>query len=43
MIESGCSIISVFAATFPVMLSLSQTDLTIHPGMSGRVEILFEG
>ena len=30
------------AATFPVMLSLSQTDLDIRPGMTGRVEILFE-
>jgi HlyD family secretion protein len=30
------------AATFPVMLSLSQTKLDIRPGMTGRVEILFE-
>jgi multidrug efflux pump subunit AcrA (membrane-fusion protein) len=27
------------AATFPVMLSLSDTDLEIRPGMTGRVEI----
>jgi hypothetical protein len=30
------------AATFPVMLSLGQTDLDIRPGMTGRVEIIFE-
>lgn len=28
------------AATFPVMLVLSETDLVIRPGMTGRVEIL---
>jgi hypothetical protein len=30
------------AVTFPVMLSLGQTDLDIRPGMTGRVKILFE-
>ncbi len=27
------------AATFPVMLRLSETDLDIRPGMTGRAEI----
>jgi HlyD family secretion protein len=30
------------AATFPVMLSLSETDLDIRPGMTGRAEIRSE-
>jgi multidrug resistance efflux pump len=30
------------AATFPVILSLNETDLDIRPGMTGRVEILRE-
>jgi len=30
------------AATFPVMLVLSETDLDIRPGMTGRVDILRE-
>jgi HlyD family secretion protein len=30
------------AATFPVILALSETDLDIRPGMTGRVEILSE-
>ena len=27
------------AVTFPIMLGLSETDLDIRPGMTGRVEI----
>jgi multidrug resistance efflux pump len=30
------------SATFPVVLVISETDLDIRPGMTGRVEILFE-
>jgi multidrug resistance efflux pump len=30
------------AATFPVVLSLDQTDLDIRPGMTGQVEIYAE-